>query len=149
MEYMIGAGAILETGEAAKVTAAMLHARVDPMLARSVKAAAVDFDGNSPDALRRLLVLIPGWNARLFRSRVTDPLIERGTCSLADVLSMLAAAAQTPEIHLFAHWLPDDATCGALARRGIGLVVHPLEAIESAAVIAGQRHTRWKAARAA
>lgn len=146
---MIGAGAILETGDAAKVTAAMLHARVDPMLARSVKAAAVDFDGNCPEALRRLLVLVPGWDAGRFRSRVTSALIERGTCSLADVLSMLAAAAQTPEIHLFAHWLPDDATYATLAKLGIGLVVHPLEAIESAAVVAGQRHTRWKASRAA
>ncbi len=149
MEYLIGAGAILETGEAAKVTAAMLHARVDAMLARSVKAAAVDFDGVSPEGLRRLLVLIPGCNAGLFRSRVTHPLIERGTCSLADVLSMLAAAAPAPEVHLFAHWLPDGATCAALAKRGIELVVHPLESIESAAVVAGQRHTRWKAARAA
>jgi hypothetical protein len=149
MEYMIGAGAILETGEAAKVTAAMLHARVDPMLARSVKAAAVDFDGNSPEALRRLLVLVPGWNAGRFRSRVSQPLIERGTCSLADVLSMLAGAAEAAEVHLFAHWLPDDMTYQALAQRGIELVVHPLEAIESAAVVAGQRHTRWKAARAA
>ncbi len=149
MEYMIGAGAILETGEFAKVTAAMLHARVDAMLARSVKAAAVDFDGNSPGALRRLLVLVPGWNAGRFRSCVTNPLIERGACSLADVLSMLAGAAQAPEIHLFAHWLPDDATCAALSGRGIGLVVHPLETIASAAVVAGQRHTRWKAARAA
>ncbi len=146
---MIGAGAILETGEAAKVTAAMLHARVDPMLARSVKAAAVDFDGNSPEALRRLLVLVPGWNAGRFRSRVSQPLIERGTCSLADVLSMLAGAAEAAEVHLFAHWLPDDMTYQALAQRGIELVVHPLEAIESAAVVAGQRHTRWKAARAA
>ena len=149
MEYMIGAGAILETGDAAKVTAAMLHARVDVMLARSVKAAAVDFDGNSPEALRRLLVIVPGWDAGRFRSHVTDALIERGACSLADVLSMLAAAAQTPEIHLFAHWLPDDATYAALTKLGIGLVVHPLEAIESAAVVAGQRHTRWKASRAA
>lgn len=149
MEYMIGAGAILETGEAAKVTSAMLHARVDPMLARSVKAAAVDFDGNSPGALRRLLVVVPGWNAGRFRLHVTRPLIERGTCSLADVLSTIAAAAETTEVHLFAHWAPDDATCEALAQRGLGLVVHPLEAIESAAVVAGQRHTRWKAARAA
>jgi hypothetical protein len=149
MEYMIGAGAILETGNAAKVTAAMLHARVDPMLARSVSAAAVDFDGTSHDALRRLLVLVPGWNASRFRSRVTDPLIERGTCSLADVLSTLAGAAQSAEVHLFAHWLPDEATYATLKGRGIGLIVHPLEAIESAALVAGQRHTRWKAARAA
>jgi hypothetical protein len=149
MEYMIGAGAILESGEAAKVTPAMLHARVDPALAKSVRAAAVDFEGSSPESLRRLLVLVAGWNAGQFRSAVSDKLIERGTCSLADVLLMVAEAAKAPEVHLFAHWLPDDATYQALAERGIGLVAYPLEAIESAAVVAGQRHTRWKAVRAA
>lgn len=149
MEYMIGAGAILETGEAAKVTPAMLHARVDAALSRSVGAAAIDFEGSSADALRRLLVLVPGWNARRFRSSVTDALIEKGTCSLADVLAKLAAAAGVAEVHLFSHWLPDEDTCASLAQRGIGLVTYPLEAIRSAAVVAGQRHTRWKASRAA
>ncbi len=149
MEYMIGAGAILETGESAKVTPAMLHARVDPALAQSVRAAAVDFEGSSPASLRRLLVLVSGWNAGQFRSGVGDKLIERGTCSLADVLSTVALAADAPEVHLFAHWLPDEATCKVLSARGIGLIAYPLEAIESAAVVAGQRHTRWKAVRAA
>jgi hypothetical protein len=149
MEYMIGAGAILETGQAAKVTPAMLHARVDPALARSVRAAAVDFEGSSAEALRRLLVLVPGWNAGQFRSAVTDPLIEQGTCSLADVLAKLAGAAQVAEVHLFSHWLADDATCRTLAERGITLIAYPLEAIQSAAVVAGQRHRRWKASRAA
>ena len=149
MEYMIGAGAILETGEAAKVTPAMLHARVDPALARSVRAAAIDFEGSSSESLRRLLVLVPGWNAGQFRSAVSDRLIERGACSLGDVLSLVAQAAQTAEFHLFAHWLPDDATIRKLADLGIALIAHPLEAIESAALVAGQRHTRWKAVRAA
>ncbi len=149
MEYMIGAGVILESGEAAKITPAMLHARVEPALAQSVRAAAVDFEGSSPESLRRLLVLIPGWNAGQFRSAVTKKLVERGTCSLGDVLSMVAQAAQAGELHLFAHWLPDGATCQALAERGIDLVAHPLEAIDSAALVAGQRHTRWKAVRAA
>ena len=149
MEYMIGAGAILETGEAAKVTPAMLHARVDPALARSVRAAAIDFEGSSSESLRRLLVLVSGWNAGEFRSAVSDRLIERGTCSLADVLSTVADAAGVREVHLFSHWLPDEATHRALTERGIGVVAYPLEAIESAAVVAGQRHTRWKAVRAA
>jgi hypothetical protein len=149
MEYMIGAGAMLETGEAAKVTPAMLHARVDSALARTVRAAAVDFEGSSPESLRRLLVLIPGWNAGQFRPAVTQKLIERGTCSLGDVLSLVAGAAQATEFHLFAHWLPDDPTYRKLADLGIDLIAHPLEAIESAALVAGQRHTRWKAVRAA
>ena len=149
MEYMIGAGAILETGASAKVTPAMLHARVDPALSRSVHAAAIDFEGSSAETLRRLLVLVPGWNARRFRSSVTDGLIEQGTCSLADVLANLAAATGVPEVHLFSHWLPDEATCQALSDRGISLITYPLEAIQTAAVVAGQRHTRWKAFRAA
>ncbi|HET9393068.1 MAG TPA: hypothetical protein VFO29_06095 [Candidatus Rubrimentiphilum sp.] len=149
MEYMIGAGAVLETGEAAKVTPAMLHARVDSALAKTVGAAAIDFEGNSPKSLRRLLVLVPGWNAGRFRSSVTKKLIERDTCSLGDVLSLVAQAAQATEFHLFAHWLPDGATYKKLADLGIELIAHPLEAIESAALVAGQKHTRWKAVRAA
>lgn len=149
MEYMIGAGAILETGASAKVTPAMLHARVDPALSRSVQAAAIDFEGSSPETLRRLLVLVPGWNARRFRLEVTGRLIEQGTCSLADVLASLASAAGVREVHLFSHWLPDDATCRDLSDRGIGLITYPLEAIRTAAVVAGQRHTRWKATHAA
>jgi len=149
MEYMIGAGAILETGDVAKVTPAMLHARVDAALSRSVHAAAIDFESTSAAALRRLLVLVPGWNARTFRHAVTEALIERGTCSLADVLAKLAAAAGVREVHLFSHWIPEEATCRTLAARGIGLVTYPLEAIRSAAVVAGQRHTRWKPSRAA
>lgn len=149
MEYMIGAGAMLETGEAAKVTPAMLHARVDSALAQTVRAAAVDFEGSSPESLRRLMVLVPGWNASQFRTSVTRKLIERGACSLGDVLSLVAQAAQASEFHLFAHWLPDDGTYRKLADLGIELIAHPLEAIESAALVAGQRHTRWKAVRAA
>lgn len=149
MEYMIGAGAILETGESAKVTPAMLHARVDAGLARAVGAAAIDFEGSSPEGLRRLLVLVPGWNASRFRGAVTDALVEQGTCSLADVLQKLAQAAGVAEVHLFSHWLPDEPTCRSLAECGIGLVSYPLETIRTAAVVAGQRHIRWKASRAA
>jgi len=149
MEYMIGAGAMLESGEAAKVTPAMLHARVDPALALTVRAAAVDFEGSSPESLRRLLVLVSGWNAGQFGSAVTEKLVERGTCSLSDVLSLVAQAAQATEFHLFAHWLPDDATYRKLAELSIELIAHPLETIESAALVAGQRHILWKAPRAA
>jgi hypothetical protein len=149
MEYMIGAGAVLETGAAAKATPAMVHARVDAALSRSVGAAAIDFEGSSADSMRRLLVLVPGWNARRFRMSVTDRLVERGTCSLADVLATVAGAAGVSEVHLFSHWLPDDRTCRTLAKRGIGLTAYPLEAIHTAAVVAGQRHTRWKASPAA
>lgn len=94
-------------------------------------------------------MLVPGWNARRFRMSVTDRLVDHGTRSLADVLATVASAAGVREVHLFSHWLPDDGTCRALANRGIGLTAYPLEAIHTAAVVAGQRHTRWKASPAA
>lgn len=148
-EYLIGSGAILESGETARLTPAALHARVDPALAQSVRAAAIDFEGQSLESLRRLVVMVRGWNGQRFRGAVSDQLLRRGSCSLADVLAIIAGAAQTKEVHLFAQWLPDDATCRELQTRGIEIVTHPIEAIESAALVAGQRHTRWKAVAAA
>ncbi|MDQ2871736.1 MAG: hypothetical protein M3R35_01255, partial [Candidatus Eremiobacteraeota bacterium] len=65
------------------------------------------------------------------------------------VLETLAHATGSDEVHLFAHWLPDDATCAALAQAGITLVVHSLDAIEQAALVAEQRHQRWPSRRAA
>lgn len=149
MEYLIGAGAVLESGERASLTPATVHARVEPALAEIVQAAAVDFEGASLEALTRLVVLVAGWNAAEFRTAVTRRLLDRGVCSLADVLATVAEAAHSPQVHFFAHWLPDDATYAALAERGIELVAHPLEAIDSAALVAGQRHLRWKAVTAA
>jgi hypothetical protein len=59
---------------------------------------------------------------------------------------MLAQAAGSEEVHLFAHWLPDEATCAALESDGIALVCHPLESIHAASLICGQRRELWKAA---
>lgn len=146
MDYIIGAGAMLETGEQATITPATLHAHVDPALAGQVVAAAVDFEGTSPESLRRLLVLAQGWSQGEFRSRVTDPLRRSGDCTLAQVFELLAEGAGTKQVHLFAHWLPDEATCAYLRGRGIELVAHPLEAIEAAALVSGQRCRRWHAA---
>lgn len=146
MDYIIGAGAILESGEAGSITPATLHAHVDAALAQRVEVAAVDFDSASAHSLKRLLIVAQGWNAGRFRSGVTEKLRARRECSLADVLRTLAQAAGSTEVHLFAHWLPDEATCASLAQSGIALLVHPLESIEAASLVAAQRRQYWKAA---
>jgi hypothetical protein len=96
------------------------------------------------EGMRRLLVIAQGWNGAQFRA-VGECLRRRRECTLADVLRTLAAQAQVPEVHLFAHWLPDEQTCEALARSGIALVAHPLETIRAASLVAGQRLRRWAA----
>lgn len=144
MEYIIGAGAILETGEGGAITPATLHAQVDPALVPRVAVAAVDFEGTSAERMRRLLVIAQGWNGTRFRA-VSDKLREQRTCTLADVLRTLAQEAGAGEVHLFAHWLADEQTCETLGRAGLALVSHPLESIQAASVVAGQRLRRWAA----
>ena len=146
MEYLIGAGAILESGEHGSITPATLHAHVDDALARRVAVAAIDFEGCAAESLRRLVVLAQGWNARQFRTSVSDKLREQRECDLGDVLGTLAAAAGSTEVHVFAHWLPDEGTCSKLRSRGVEIVTHPLESISEASLVAGQRHRRWRAA---
>ncbi|HZT13414.1 MAG TPA: hypothetical protein VFA29_11450 [Candidatus Baltobacteraceae bacterium] len=146
MDYIIGAGAILESGEQATITPATLHARVEPALAGRVVVAAVDFESTSPSSLQRLMLLVQGWDAATFRSSVSQALLERRECELADVFLVLAQAANVCEVHVFAHWLPDEVTCARLAQSGISLVAHPLESIEAAALVCGQRCRRWHAA---
>jgi hypothetical protein len=144
MEYIIGAGAILETGDAGTITPASLHAQVDPALAQRVAVAAVDFEGTSIDGLRRLLVIAQGWNGAQFRG-ISERLREQRECTLADVLRTLAEQAHASEVHVFAHWLPDEQTCKALERSGVALVAHPLESIRAASLVSGQRLRRWAA----
>ena len=145
MDYIIGAGAILESGESGTITPATLHAQVDGALAQQVRVAAVDFEATSASAVQRLLVIAQGWNAARFRDTVTERLRRQRVCTLADVLSALAEEAKAGEVHVFAHWLPDDETCTALAARGIRLLSHPLESIHAASVVAGQRCRRYAA----
>lgn len=146
MDYIIGAGAVLESGEDASITPATLHAHVDPVLAAGVQAAAIDFESANPGALRRLVVMNKGWNAAQFRDGVSEPLRQKRDCSLADVLRILAQGAGTPEVHVFAHWLPDVQTCSELAAAGIAVIAHPLESIAEASLVSGQRRHRWHAA---
>ncbi|HYL26869.1 MAG TPA: hypothetical protein VEW74_03480 [Candidatus Nitrosotalea sp.] len=143
-EYFIGAGALLTAGERASVVGATLHAQPDPGLARGVKAALVDFESTELAEISRLLIVAAGWSVPRFRDEVAQRLLDQGECLLADVIGTLAEAVVTKEVHIFAHWRPDAATVAALAERGIGLVVHPLEAIGPAALVSGQRLARWR-----
>lgn len=145
MDYIIGAGAILETGEDGTITPATLHAQVDPALAQRVAVAAVDFEGTSAAGMNRLVVIAQGWNASQFRTAISERLREQRVCSMADVLRTLGEQAHVREVHLFSHWLPDEQTCEALARSGLELVSHPLESIRAASLVAGQRLRRWAA----
>ena len=146
MDYIIGAGAILESGEDATITPATLHARVDPVVAHRVRVLAIDLEGTSESAIARLLVFAAGWDSARFRAGVTDPLRGKGDCNLADVLEVLASASGAPEVHIFAHWLPSEETCRDLRARGVEVIAHPLETIEAASLVSGQRHRRWHAA---
>jgi len=145
MDYIIGAGAILETGESGTITPATLHANVDPALAQCVRVAAVDFEGTAVEAMQRLLIVTQGWNAAQFRTAVSDRLRERRECTLADVLGTLAVQAKAAQVHVFAHWLPDESTCAELAQQGVSIISHPLESITAASLVSGQRLRRWAA----
>lgn len=146
MDYIIGAGAILEAGEAGSITPATLHAHVDAALAGRVRVAAIDFHSAGVGSLKRLLILTQGWNATQFRTSVADKLRARRECSLADVLRTLAQASDATEVHIFAHWLPDEQTSADLSSAGISIVAHPLESIYAASLVADQRRQYWTAA---
>jgi hypothetical protein len=144
-EYLIGAGALLTAGAAASIVSATLHAKTSPGIAAGAAAVAVDFEGGRQAELSRVLIVAPQWNRPRFEREVVSRLLARASCTLADVLAELAAATRSPEVHLFARWTPDDVTLAALRRNGVGLVAHPLETIDRAALICGQDITRWSA----
>jgi len=144
-EYFIGAGAVLSAGPAASIAGATLHAQTDPRLAGRIQAAVIDFESARAGDLSRIVIAAAGWTGPRFEAEVAAPLLARKECTLADVFEQLSRATGAAEIHLFARWLPD----GDLARRlrscAVSLVVHPLETIEQAALVSGQRLVRWKA----
>lgn len=142
-DYVIGSGAVLTAGPNASIAAATLHAQTDAAIAAGVRAALVDFESRSPSELSKLVVLVTGWNGARVNAELVVPLLARGECTLADVIALLAQAAQTAEVHLFARWLPDDVLTTALRRDGVTLVVHPIESIRQAALICGQNYVRW------
>jgi hypothetical protein len=142
-EYFIGAGALLTAGPAASIASATLHAQAPNGLAGQVQAAVIDFEGSQAGDLSRILVVAAGWSAGRFRTAVVSRLLERRECDLADVIEILAEATGTREVHLFARWLPDEATGARLAKHGLTVFALPLEAIGQAALVSGQRVERW------
>lgn len=144
--YLIGAGAVLKAGPAASITPAALHAQADPSLAAKIGAALVDFESTDVNELSRLLIVAAGWSGPRFQAEVVRPLLERRECTLADVIATLAEATGVGEVHIFSHWRLERAAELGLQERGIRVVAHPLEAIDQAALISGQRLVRWPAA---
>jgi len=142
-EYFIGAGALLTAGPAATIASATLHAQLEPGLAGSVEAALIDFEAAQASEVRRVLIVARGWSGSRFRCDVVQALLRRQECTIADVIATLAEATGVRQIHLFAHWRPDDATANILARRGLEVRPHPLGAIGQAALVSGQRMARW------
>lgn len=149
MAYIIGSGAILEAGERGSIAPAAVHARLADGPAKVVRAAAIDFEGTSPSSMRRLLVLVEGWDARRFRETVTSALLCKEEVALDEVLALLAQQAGVTDVHLFARWLPDELTRNALRERGITVIANPLECIAEAAIVAGERCRRWNGVHAA
>ncbi len=143
-EYLIGAGAVLTAGPAASISGATLHAQTERHLAEAVRAALIDFEGASPTEIGRIVIVAAGWSGSRFDAEVIRPLLALGECALSDVIAKLSEATGVAEVHLFAHWLPDEATTAALRERGISLLVHPLQAIGQAALVSGQRFRRWR-----
>jgi hypothetical protein len=144
-EYFIGAGAVLKAGPAGSITGATLHAQTERLAAGEIGAAVIDFEGRHLGELSRILIVAAGWSGPRFQAAVVAPLLARHECTLTDVIGTLADATGRRVVHLFARWLPDDATSSALHKRGIHVVAHPLEAIGQAALISGQRLKRWPA----
>jgi hypothetical protein len=145
-EYLIGAGALLTAGPESSIAGATLHAQTDALLAGQVRAALVDFEAADPEELSRIVIMATGWRRARFDAEVIQPLTARRECSLADVVAALASATGESEVHLFARWLPGAAMAEDLRARGIGLIAHPLDAIDQAALVTGQRFARWKSA---
>jgi hypothetical protein len=142
-EFFIGAGALLTAGEEASIRGATLHARPESGLSAQVGTAVIDFEAARLSELSRLLIVAAGWSGGRFRAEVVSRLLERSDCSLSDVISILAKATGASEVHLFAHWQPDESTLQELQNRGIRVAAHPLEAIGQAALVCGQRMERW------
>jgi len=142
-EYFIGSGALLTAGPSGSIAGAALHAQTEAGLAARVQAAVIDFEATRLDELSHILIVAAGWSRPRFRDEVVARLLTDHECTLADVMAVLAEAAGTHEIHVFARWVPDDQTLEALDKRGIRVLAHPLESIGQAALVCGQRVGRW------
>jgi hypothetical protein len=143
-EYLIGAGAVLTAGSQSSIAGATLHAQTDPHLAAEVEAAVIDFEALHPHELSRIVIVAAGWASSRFAADVVRPLLARRECTLAEVMVILRRATGAREVHLFARWSPDTAMSKEIEAAGIQLVTHPLESIEQAALVSGQRFSRWQ-----
>jgi hypothetical protein len=143
-EYLIGAGAILTAGPTATIRSATLHAQTKPALAQQVRAALIDFESANAEELSRVVLVAAGWSSSRFHNEVVAALIEQRECGLAEVLAALARAVGINEVHVFARWLPGADVSETLARFGISLICHPLEAIGQASLVSGQRVQKWR-----
>ncbi len=143
-EFLIGAGAVLTAGPESSIAGATLHAQADPHLAAQVEAAVIDFEAVLPTELSRIVIVAAGWGGSRFHAEIIRPLLASGECTLVDVMGLLGRATGAAEIHLFARWLPDAAMSAELASAGIRVVAHPLETIGQAALVSGQRFSRWR-----
>lgn len=142
--YIIGSGAVLTAG-ANTAMAATLHARTDPAIAVTVRAALVDFEGSVSGELSRIIILAAGFTSGRFDAEVAQPLARSGGSPLGEVLRVLGRATQAGELHVFARWLPEEALVATLQASGIEVIAHPLETISQAALICGRRYTQWRA----
>lgn len=143
-EYIIGAGVMLASGTPATITRTKVHAEVRPEIAAQARAVAIDFESTRPSELQRLLILAVGWPVSTFESLITGRLLRAGVCGIGDVLRALSHGTGQPEVHLFAHWVPDEVLTAFLGFEGVELVAHPLGEIRRAALIAEQAYTRWE-----
>jgi hypothetical protein len=144
--YLIGAGAVLKAGSPASIAPAALHAQTDRGLAPRVGAALIDFESADLRELSRVLIVAAGWSGPRFQAEVVQALLARRECTLAEVIGILAETTGVGEVHLFARWRLDGETIAELERRNVRVVAHPLEAIDQAALVSGQRLVRWPAA---
>jgi hypothetical protein len=144
-EYLIGAGAVLAAGPESSITRAALHAQTDPHLAANVGAAVIDFEASVPEELSRIVIVAAGWSGSRFEAEIVRPLLARRECSAADVMVVLAQATGSGRVHLFARWLPDAAMDAVLEAAGVEVICHSVETIRQAALISGQRFSRWPA----
>lgn len=143
-EYFIGAGALLTAGPRASIRAASLHAQPETGDRHPIAAAVVDLESARAEDISQLLLVAAGWSGSRFHAEVVQRLLAQGECALADVISTLARAVETSEIHLFARWQPDAPTIERLREQGVQLCCHPVEAIGQAALVSGQRVERWR-----
>jgi hypothetical protein len=144
-EYFIGAGALLTAGPAATIAGATLHAQTEGVAAGEVDAAVVDFESASVAQVSRLLILASGWSGSRFNAEVVSRLLAQRECGLTDVIGTLAEAVGVDQVHLFAHWQPDQTTVNALRGKGIMVIAHSLGAIGRASLVSGQRIALWPA----